>query len=88
MIGTLLGIALVGLIAGAIARLIVRSPSRLGCLGTIVLGVAGAYAGGTLAALLFDEEVNVRRSHTILGAILGAVIILAVWRAVDRREPR
>jgi uncharacterized membrane protein YeaQ/YmgE (transglycosylase-associated protein family) len=86
--GTLIGIALVGLVAGAIARLIVKSPGRLGCLGTILLGIAGAYAGGTLMTLLLDNRIGLRRTHSILGAILGSLVILVIWRALDRGERR
>ena len=89
MIGAILGLALLGLVAGAIARLFVRSPARLGCLGTMLLGVAGSYLGGTLAALLFDEEFNIRRTSTVLGAIVGTVVLLGLWRLIDngKREP-
>jgi uncharacterized membrane protein YeaQ/YmgE (transglycosylase-associated protein family) len=86
VIGTLIGLAVLGLIAGAVARLVVRSPGRLGCLGTIVLGIAGSYAGGTLAALLFHEKLDIRRASSILGAIVGAIVILWLWKLVDRRR--
>lgn len=88
MIGSLLGLALLGLIAGAIARLFVRSPARLGCLGTILLGIAGSYLGGTLATLLFDEEFDIRRTSTVLGAIVGTVVLLALWRVLDNGKRR
>lgn len=86
MLGALIGLLLLGLITGAIARLFVRSPARLGCLGTIVLGIVGSYVGGTLGALLFDEKFDVRQSRVWVGAVLGSIIVLAIWRAVDRRD--
>jgi uncharacterized membrane protein YeaQ/YmgE (transglycosylase-associated protein family) len=88
MLGSLLGLLIVGLVAGAIARIFIRSPSRLGCLGTIVLGVIGSYVGGTIGAVLFDDEFNLRRAGTLLGSIIGTVILLGVWRLVagDRRS--
>jgi uncharacterized membrane protein YeaQ/YmgE (transglycosylase-associated protein family) len=88
MIGAILGLAVLGLVAGAIARLFVRSPARLGCLGTMLLGVVGSYVGGTLAALLFDDEFNIRRTSTVLGAIVGTIVLLALWRVVDRGDRR
>jgi uncharacterized membrane protein YeaQ/YmgE (transglycosylase-associated protein family) len=88
MIGAIVGLAVLGLVAGAIARLFVRSPARLGCLGTMLLGVAGSYLGGTLAALLFDEEFNIRRTSTVLGAIVGTLVLLGLWRFVDRGDRR
>lgn len=86
MIGAILALAVLGLVAGAIARLFVRSPARLGCLGTMALGVAGSYLGGTLAALLFDEEFDIRRTRTVLGAIVGTIVLLALWRLIDRGD--
>ena len=83
MIGAIVGLAVLGLVAGAIARLFVRSPARLGCLGTMALGVAGSYLGGTLASLLFDEKFDIRRTSTVLGAIVGTIVLLSLWRLVD-----
>ena len=81
MLGSLLGLLLVGLVAGAIGRLLVRSPARLGFWGTILLGIIGSYAGGSLGALLFHDKFDIRKASTIIGAIAGTVVILAVWRA-------
>jgi uncharacterized membrane protein YeaQ/YmgE (transglycosylase-associated protein family) len=82
MLGFLIGLFFFGLIAGFIARLFVRSPRRLGCFGTAALGIVGSYAGGTLGAILFHQDFDLRRASTIVGAIVGTIIVLAVWRAV------
>jgi uncharacterized membrane protein YeaQ/YmgE (transglycosylase-associated protein family) len=87
MIGFLIGLFILGLIAGAVGRLFVGSPRRLGCFGTALLGVIGSYAGGTLGALLFDEEFDIRRAGTIIGAIAGTIVVLALWRLFDRDRP-
>ena len=79
----LLGLLVLGLIAGGIARLVVRSPRRLGCLGTAVLGIVGSYAGGTLGAILFHDKLDLRKASTILGAIVGSIVVLALWRVLD-----
>jgi uncharacterized membrane protein YeaQ/YmgE (transglycosylase-associated protein family) len=79
----LIGLFLVGLFAGGIARLIVHSPERLGCLGTALLGIIGSYAGGSLWALLAHDSFDLRKASTFIGAVAGSVIVLAVWRAVD-----
>lgn len=83
MIGAIIALFFVGLIAGAIGRLIVRSPARLGFWGTVLLGIVGSYAGGTLAALLFHDKFDIRKASTIIGAIVGTIIVLAIWRVVS-----
>jgi uncharacterized membrane protein YeaQ/YmgE (transglycosylase-associated protein family) len=84
----ILALLLLGLVAGAIARLFVRSPARLGCLGTAVLGVVGSYAGGSLAALLFDDKLDIRKASTFIGAVVGSIVVLGMWRLVDRARRR
>jgi uncharacterized membrane protein YeaQ/YmgE (transglycosylase-associated protein family) len=88
MVWSVLGVLLLGLIAGAIARLFVRSPHRLGCLGTALLGVVGSYAGGSLGALLFNDKFDLRKASTFIGAVVGSMILLAVWRLFDGARRR
>jgi uncharacterized membrane protein YeaQ/YmgE (transglycosylase-associated protein family) len=76
----IIGLLVLGLLAGAIARLFVSSPQRLGCLGTALLGIVGSYAGGSLGAVLFDDKFDLRKASTFLGAIVGSIIVLAAWR--------
>jgi uncharacterized membrane protein YeaQ/YmgE (transglycosylase-associated protein family) len=82
MVWYILGLLLVGLIAGAIARLFISSPERLGCLGTAVLGVVGSYAGGSLGAVIFDDKFDLRKASSFVGAIVGSMVILGVWRLI------
>jgi uncharacterized membrane protein YeaQ/YmgE (transglycosylase-associated protein family) len=84
----ILGLLLVGLIAGAIARLLVSSPARLGCLGTSLLGIIGSYAGGSLWAILAHDTFDLRKASTFIGAIAGSVVVLLVWRLFDRVSSR
>ncbi len=78
------GLFFIGLFAGFLARLLVRSPTRLGCLGTAVLGIVGSYAGGSLYAILFNDKFDLRKSSTFIGAIIGSVLVLWLWRTVER----
>lgn len=82
----LVGLFFVGLFAGAIARLFVGSPQRLGCLGTALLGVVGSYAGGSLWALLFEDKFDLRKASTFIGAVIGSVLVLLIWRAFAGRR--
>lgn len=76
----IIGLFFIGLIAGWIARLFVHTGTRFGCMGTALLGLLGSYVGGTLGAVLFDERLDLRRSHSLIGAIVGSVITLLVLR--------
>jgi len=79
---------IIGLIAGAIARLLVPGRQRIGWLATIVLGIVGSYVGGTLGSLVFAPHVfsvHPPVHHLFLGSIVGAVIVLLIFNAVRSR---
>jgi uncharacterized membrane protein YeaQ/YmgE (transglycosylase-associated protein family) len=88
MFWSLVGLFFLGLIVGFLARLLVRSPARLGCIGTAILGIIGSYAGGSLGSVLFHDKFDLRKAGTFLGALVGTVIVLALWRAVDGAKGR
>jgi uncharacterized membrane protein YeaQ/YmgE (transglycosylase-associated protein family) len=79
----------VGLLIGAIARLLVPGPDPIGLLGTWVLGVLGSLAGGFLGYVVFGADIDDGpvQAGGIFGSIVGAVILLLIYRAVthDRR---
>lgn len=86
----LLQLLVVGLIAGAIARLLVPGRDPLGCLGTILLGIVGSFVGGFLAWLLFDRDTDggAVQPSGIFGSIVGAVIALLIWRRLGANHDR
>lgn len=70
----------IGFIAGFVARVVVRPGNHLGCLGTILVGLAGSVVGGTLGNVVGGDGFDVAMSG-IVGSIVGAVIILVIVRA-------
>lgn len=78
----------VGFIAGALARLLVPGPDPMSLAGTWLLGVLGSFAGGFLGYVLFgaDEEDGVIQVSGIIGSVIGAVILLLIYRAVVARR--
>jgi uncharacterized membrane protein YeaQ/YmgE (transglycosylase-associated protein family) len=88
MIGLIVTIIVVGLIAGAVARLLVPGKQNLSIAMTIVLGIVGSFVGGFLGYLLFgkDSAQGLLQPSGIIGSIIGAVLVLVIWLAVNRRS--
>jgi uncharacterized membrane protein YeaQ/YmgE (transglycosylase-associated protein family) len=76
---------IVGLIAGALAKLVMPGDDPGGIIVTIVIGVAGAFMGGLVVGLLGGTGVTGFNIWSILVATLGAIILLGVYRLIARR---
>jgi uncharacterized membrane protein YeaQ/YmgE (transglycosylase-associated protein family) len=78
----------VGLIAGWLAGVVMKG-SGYGVVGDIILGIIGAVLGGFLAGALFNvpDAINGINLTTILVAFLGAVILVAIVRALPGCSP-
>lgn len=76
---------LVGLVAGALARLVVPGRDPMGILGTLLLGLVGSLIGGFLGDLFVSGDQDFSPAG-LIGSILGAIIALLIYRwAVGRR---
>jgi uncharacterized membrane protein YeaQ/YmgE (transglycosylase-associated protein family) len=76
---------ILGAIAGFIANLIMGG--REGVIATIVLGIIGAVVGGYLAGtVLRVADVTGINIESIVVAVIGAVIVVAVYRAIAGRR--
>ena len=75
---------ILGLIAGFIGSKIVNKTGS-GMLMDVVLGVVGAVVGGELASLVGIGGVTGLNIPSLFIAIVGAVIVLLVYRAVAAR---
>jgi uncharacterized membrane protein YeaQ/YmgE (transglycosylase-associated protein family) len=76
-----------GLLAGVIAKLLMPGRDPGGCIITMLLGIAGAFVGGFLYRLLTGREVFFEFDlGSLVVAVLGAVIILAIYRLVVGRR--
>jgi uncharacterized membrane protein YeaQ/YmgE (transglycosylase-associated protein family) len=73
----------VGALAGWIASMIMKTDAQMGALANIIVGIVGALIGGWVVSLFGVDVVDgAFHIESILTAILGAVILLAVLKAV------
>jgi uncharacterized membrane protein YeaQ/YmgE (transglycosylase-associated protein family) len=77
---------LFGLIVGFVARWIVPGESPGGILGDLVVGIVGAFIGGWLFSLFGHAGVTGFNLGSFVCAIIGAVVLLWVMRALSGRR--
>jgi uncharacterized membrane protein YeaQ/YmgE (transglycosylase-associated protein family) len=75
-----------GLIVGAIARLLVPGRDPMGCLATIALGILGSVVGGFFTTLLFGNRAQGFHPAGFLGAVIGGVLVLVIWRWLSQKS--
>ena len=84
-----LGFLLLGLIAGAIAKLILPGKQGGGWFITLLLGVVGALLGGWLGSVLFNAPLEEFFSlQTWLLAIGGSLIVLLIYGLIVGRKAK
>jgi uncharacterized membrane protein YeaQ/YmgE (transglycosylase-associated protein family) len=83
----IIGFIILGLIAGAIAKAILPGDDPGGIIVTILIGIAGAVIGGLIASALDIGELgDFFDIGTWIIAILGALLLLVVYRVVTGRR--
>ncbi len=80
-IGTIIAWIVIGLIAGALGKLIMPGRDPGGIIVTILIGIAGAFVGGFITQRILGLGSG-GFIWTILVATLGAIILLAIYRAL------
>jgi uncharacterized membrane protein YeaQ/YmgE (transglycosylase-associated protein family) len=83
-VATILWIVIAGLIVGAIARLLVPGRDPVGFLGTLVIGVGGAFLGFWIGRLLVGAHSV--HENPWLWAIAGGVVLVLASRLITRRR--
>jgi uncharacterized membrane protein YeaQ/YmgE (transglycosylase-associated protein family) len=84
----LIGLLVVGLIIGALARLFKPGRQRLGILGTMLLGVLGALVGGVVASLLGTGDIFELNIIGFVVAVIAAVLLIGVVEGVVGKDKR
>ncbi|MDI1284115.1 MAG: GlsB/YeaQ/YmgE family stress response membrane protein [Reyranella sp.] len=79
---SILGIILIGLVVGLIARFLTPGPNPRGIIVTIVIGVVGAviatYGGQALGLYQIGQPAG------FFGSVIGAVVLLVLLKLIDR----
>jgi uncharacterized membrane protein YeaQ/YmgE (transglycosylase-associated protein family) len=88
MLSLIVWLAVIGLIAGALARLLVPGRQNIGILATMVIGIVGSFVGGFLGYVLFhhDAQNGAIQPSGIIGSVIGAVIVLLLVTRVGGRR--
>jgi uncharacterized membrane protein YeaQ/YmgE (transglycosylase-associated protein family) len=81
MIGLIISLIVIGLIAGAIARLVIPGRQNISIPMTILLGIIGSFVGGFLGFLIFQRDAmdGFFQPAGIIGSIIGAIIVLFLY---------
>lgn len=83
----IIGWIVLGLIAGAIAKLIMPGDDPGGIIVTILIGVVGALIGGFLGSAIFGIGLqNFWSFQTWIVAIIGSLILLGIYRVIVGRR--
>ena len=88
MLGLIVTLIIVGLIAGALARLIVPGKQHMSIPMTILIGIVGSFVGGFLGYLLFhkDSQDGFFQPSGLIGSLIGAIIVLLLWERFGDRS--
>jgi len=78
---------IVGLVAGALAKLILPGKQGGGWIITLILGLVGAFVGGLIASLVgVDFGAGLTDWRTWVFAILGSIVVLLIFGAITGRR--
>lgn len=82
----ILGLILFGMLVGAAAQLILGKGSKgIDWTMAIIAGLVGSFVGGLLASLLAGDGLELHPSG-IIGSIVGAIVVTAIWRWARSRS--
>lgn len=82
---SILGWIVLGAIAGWIASIITKNNARMGLGANIIAGIVGGLVGGFVFNLIGGDGVTGFNLWSLLVAVVGAVIVLAILNAIRRR---
>ena len=84
MIVSIISWLVIGLIIGALARLIMPGPDPMGWFATALLGIAGSILGGLVGNLIWHRSVHGGFHPGFLLSLLGSILLLWIYRRSRR----
>lgn len=75
-----------GALAGWIASMIMKTNAEMGALSNIIVGIVGAFIGGFVVRFFTGMEAEGFNVMSLVVAVLGAVILLALMKALSGRS--
>jgi uncharacterized membrane protein YeaQ/YmgE (transglycosylase-associated protein family) len=80
MVKLIVTLLVIGLIAGAIARLVIPGRQNISIVMTIVIGIIGSFVGGLLGYLIFHKDLSdgALQPSGIIGSVIGAIIVMLI----------
>lgn len=82
----IIGWIVLGGLAGWIASMIAGTNKSQGLLGNIIVGIIGAFLGGFIFGLFGGSGVTGFNFGSFLVALVGAVVLLFIWKAITGRR--
>jgi uncharacterized membrane protein YeaQ/YmgE (transglycosylase-associated protein family) len=87
MLGNIIAAIIIGIIAGYLGRLLLPGKDPMGFVGTVIAGIVGALLGYFLfTQLLGIGDTDKFDLGGIIGAIVGTMIVLLIWRMISSRS--
>jgi uncharacterized membrane protein YeaQ/YmgE (transglycosylase-associated protein family) len=77
---------IIGLVAGLLARLIMPGRDAMSLLATVLLGMAGSIIGGLISWAIWGAQTTGIPTSGLLLSIIGAIVLLALFRMVKSRS--
>jgi uncharacterized membrane protein YeaQ/YmgE (transglycosylase-associated protein family) len=77
---------IIGLVVGALARLLMPGKDPMGLIATMILGIVGSLLGGLISSFIWGTGQAGFQPAGLLLSLLGAIIVLAIWRMIRSRS--
>ena len=86
MLGTFLGMVVIGAVGGVVARNLLRGGRMLSMSRKILLTIAGSVVGGLLGRVLLHHGRGFTQPSSWVGSIVGSMIVLLIYLQVQQRR--